>query len=135
MTDPESANVATVRSYLAALEHGAVGHALARFFTDDAEQVELPNRLNPAGGRSDLKTLLSRAEQGQRLLRAQRYEIRSEVAQGSRVAVEAVWTGTLAVALGSLSPGAVLRAHFAMFFDIQNGRIRAQRNYDCFEPW
>jgi len=135
MTEPESANVATVRSYLAALEKGAVGEALARFFTDDAQQVEFPNRLNANGGRSDLQTLLSRAEQGQRLLRAQHYEIRSEVAQGSTVAVEAVWTGTLAAPLGSLSPGADLRAHFAMFFDVQDGRIRAQRNYDCFDPW
>jgi ketosteroid isomerase-like protein len=135
MTDTESANLAVVRSYLTALESGALGEALARFFTDDAQQVEFPNRLNPSGGRSDLQTLLSRAEQGQRLLRAQHYEIRSEIAQRSTVAVEAVWTGTLSVALGSLSPGASLRAHFAMFFELESGRIRAQRNYDCFESW
>jgi ketosteroid isomerase-like protein len=135
MTNTESANLAAVRSYLTALENGAVGETLARFFMEDAQQIEFPNRLNPNGGRSDLPTLLSRAEQGQRLLRAQHYEIRSEVAQGAAVAVEAVWTGTLAVALGSLSPGSTLRAHFAMFFDLSNGRIRAQRNYDCFEPW
>jgi hypothetical protein len=68
-------------------------------------------------------------------LHAQHYEIRSEIAQRSTVAVEAVWTGTLSVALGSLSPGASLRAHFAMFFELESGRIRAQRNYDCFESW
>jgi limonene-1,2-epoxide hydrolase len=135
MTDTESANLAVVRSYLAALESGVIGEALARFFTDDAVQVEFPNQLNPGGGQSDLQTLLRRAEQGQRILRTQRYEIRSELAQDSTVAVEAVWTGTLGVALGSLSPGASMRAYLAMFFEFKDERIRAQRNYDCFEPW
>jgi ketosteroid isomerase-like protein len=134
-TPIEVANLALLRSYLAALEAGAVGDALARFFTADAEQVELPNRLNPGGGRSDLATMLARAEQGRKLLTVQRYVIHRMVAHGSEVAVEAEWTGVLAVALGSLSPGAEMRAHFAMFFDIENGRIRTQRNYDCFEPW
>jgi len=134
-TPIEAANLALLRSYLAALEAGAVGDDLARFFTADAEQVELPNRLNPSGGRSDLATMLARAEQGRKLLTVQRYVIHRAVAQGSMVAVEAEWTGVLAVALGSLSPGAEMRAHFAMFFDIADGRIRAQRNYDCFEPW
>jgi ketosteroid isomerase-like protein len=134
MTEFEAANLATVRSYLAALEAGAVGDYLARFFASDAEQIEFPNRLNPNGAKSDLSTMLKRAEQGKRLLSAQRYEIRSELAQDSRVAIEAVWTGTLAVGLGSLSAGASLRAHFAIFFELENGRIRLQRNYDCFEP-
>lgn len=135
LTPVEVANLTLLRSYLAALEAGAVGDALARFFTADAEQVELPNRLNPNGGRSDLATMLARAEQGRKLLTVQRYVIHRAVAHGSTVAVEAEWTGVLAVALGSLPPGAEMRAHFAMFFDIEDGRIRAQRNYDCFEPW
>ena len=54
----DSPNATIVRSYLAALEAGATGKDLARFFTPDAEQVELPNKLNPTGGRSDLPTLL-----------------------------------------------------------------------------
>lgn len=131
----EAANLALLRSYLAALEAGAVGDDLARFFTADAEQVELPNRLNPNGGRSDLATMLSRAEQGRKLLAAQRYIVHRAEASGSMVAMEAEWTGVLAVDLGSLPPGAEMRAHLAMFFDIEDGRIRAQRNYDCFEPW
>ncbi|MBF5044944.1 nuclear transport factor 2 family protein [Aggregicoccus sp. 17bor-14] len=133
--DGDDRNLAVIRSYLQDLAAGAVGDRLAAYFTPDAVQVELPNRLNPQGGRSDLATLLTRAEQGQRVLRGQRYEIRSAVVQGDRVAVEALWTGTLAIALGSLAPGAEMRAHFAMFFELQDGRIRSQRNYDCFEPW
>lgn len=135
MTSLESANLATVRSYLTALESGAVGEELARFFTADAVQIELPNKLNPAGGQSDLPVLLQRAEQGQKLLLEQSYNVRSELAQDARVAVEAIWTGVLAVPFGSLSAGASMKAHFAMFFDLRDGRIAVQRNYDCFEPW
>ena len=135
MSNVEATNLATIRAYLEALQDGAVGEALAKFFTPDARQVELPNRLNPGGGVSDLPTILRRAEQGQKLLRSQHYEILSELAKDHRAAVEAKWTGTLAVALGSLEAGASMTAHFAMFFEFMNGRIRSQRNYDCFEPW
>ena len=79
--------------------------------------------------------MLKRAEQGQKLLRQQRYEIRSEVAQESRVAVEAVWNAVLAVPFGTLPAGGSMKAHFAMFFELTEGRISVQRNYDCFEPW
>jgi ketosteroid isomerase-like protein len=135
MSTTEAANLATIRAYLEALQDGAVGDALSRFFTSDAEQVELPNRLNPTGGVSDLPTLLRRAEQGKRLLRSQHYEVRSEIAHFDRAAIEAAWTGVLAVPLGSLPAGAAMKAHFAMFFELRDGRIRSQRNYDCFEPW
>ena len=135
MTTDESANLATVRAYLKALESGATGEALSRFFTSDALQVELPNLLNPNGGQSDLPALLKRADQGQKLLRHQSYEIRSQMAQDSSVAVEANWSAVLAVPVGSLPEGATMRAHFAMFFEFSGGRISRQRNYDCFEPW
>ena len=134
MTEVEEANLAVVRSYLAAIESGATGDMLARFFTPDAIQVEYPNRLNPRGGESDLATILRRAEQGKRVLNSQHFEVRSETAQESKVAIEAAWSGELAVALGSLSVGATMRANFAMFFEFRDGRIRLQRNYDCFEP-
>jgi ketosteroid isomerase-like protein len=131
----DSPNATLVRSYLAALAAGAVGESLARFFTSDAEQVELPNKLNPVGGRSDLPTLLRRAEQGQHLLQRQSYEVRSIVEQADRLAVEASWSAVLAIPLGSLAAGTVMSAHFAMFFVLRDGRICSQRNYDCFEPW
>lgn len=135
MTAIEQTNLAHVRRYLAALERGEAGDALARFFTDDAIQVEFPNRLNPNGQQSDLATILARSLQGKHVLTSQRYEIVSEVAQGSRVAVEARWSGTLAIMLGSLAPGSELKASFAMFFELRDGRIARQHNYDCFEAW
>jgi len=78
---------------------------------------------------------LARAEQGRGLLARQRYEIVSELADNDRVAVEATWSATLAVPLGTLAAGDSMRAHFAMFFELVDGKIRNQRNYDCFEPW
>ncbi len=135
MKSAEQDNVALIREYLRALEAMATGDALARFFAADVRQVELPNRLNPNGGSSDLATLLSRAQSVPSLLRSQTYTIVSELAAGSRVAVEATWRGVLATAFGSVPAGTEMKAHFAMFFEIEEGRIRTQRNYDCFEPW
>jgi ketosteroid isomerase-like protein len=131
----EAANLALVREYLAALEVGEAGASLGRFFTPDATQVEFPNRLNPGGGRSDLATMLERSVQGKQLLQSQEYRVRSAIARGDRVAVEADWTGTLAIPLAGLPAGGTMRAHFAMFFECVYGRIHRQHNYDCFEPW
>jgi len=131
----EDTNLTTVRTYLRDLQNGATGDALAKFFTADAVQIELPNKLNPHGGRSDLTTILDRAAVGQRLLQRQSYEILSEVAHGQRVAIEAKWSAVLAVPLDSLPIGSTLTAHFAIFFELRDGLICSQRNYDCFEPW
>ncbi len=95
----------------------------------------MPNQLNSRGQESDLEHVLQRSLQGLRILQRQQYEIVSEVAREDRVAVEARWTGTLAVALGKLEPGAEMTASFAMFFLFREGKIAIQRNYDCFDPW
>lgn len=135
MTSHEQANLVLIREYLKALEAAATGDALARFFSPDAIQVELPNRLNPHGGRSDLSTLLGRAELVPKLLRSQRYKIVSELAAGANAAVEASWSAVLETGFGNVPAGTEMKAHFAMFFEIESGRIKSQRNYDCFEPW
>ena len=135
MTPTESDNLATVRAYLAALETGADAETLARFFRADAVQIEHPNRLKPAGGRSDLATLLKRAAQMPTLVREQHYRIHSALAQGSRVAVEAEWNAVLATPIGALAAGARMHAFFAMFLELDGGRIVSQVNYDCFEPF
>lgn len=124
-----------VRQYLSALERGDTGEALRGFFTPDAEQTEWPNRLNPRGQVSDVSGLLARSVQGAKVLRSQNYNILTAISFEDRVAVEATWTGTLAIPLGTLAPGETMTAHFAMFFELRDGRIFRQRNYDCFEPW
>ncbi|MFZ5909690.1 MAG: nuclear transport factor 2 family protein [Chloroflexota bacterium] len=135
MSNQEKQNRQLIRSYLNALASGVIGDELAQFFTPDAVQIEFPNRLNANGGRSDLAAILLRAEQGQKILSQQTYEIQSETAEDSRAAVEAIWTGTLAVPVGTLMPGSTMRAHFAIHFEMRDGRIAVQRNYDCFDPW
>jgi len=135
MSDQKEQNRQLIRSYLNALESGVIGDELAQFFTPDAVQIEFPNRLNANGGRSDLATILLRAEQGQKILSQQTYEIQSETVEDACIAVEAIWTGTLAIPLGTLAPGSTLKAHFAIHFEIREGRIAVQRNYDCFDPW
>lgn len=128
-------NLKVIRAYLRDLAAGVTGDDLAAYFTDDAMQIEFPNGLNPNGGESNLATLLTRAEQGRHMLKQQSYEITSELVQDDRVAIEAIWTGTLAMTIGSLGADTKMTAHFAMFFAMDGGKIRVQRNYDCFLPW
>ena len=123
------------KTYLAALEAGATGDALVAFFTDDVVQEEFPNRLVPAGARRDLAALLDGAVRGQKVMRAQRFELLTAVENGDTVALEVQWTGTVAVALGSLPAGGQMRARFAVFLEFRGDKIARQRNYDCFDPW
>jgi ketosteroid isomerase-like protein len=123
------------RDFLVALEAGAQGDALARFFTEDVIQEEFPNRLVPGGARRGLAALLEGAARGQQVMLKQRYELLNAVEQGDTVALEVQWTGTLALAFGSLPAGGEMRARFAVFLEFRGDRIARQRNYDCFEPW
>lgn len=132
---PDSPTLAAARRYLAALESGAVGDDLAAFFTPDVEQIEFPNRLMPAGARRDLVALLGGAVRGQQVMRGQTFAIRHAVAAGDDVALEVVWTGTLAVPIGTPAAGDEMRAHFGVFLTFRDGKIGSQRNYDCFDAF
>lgn len=123
------------RRYLAALEGGATGDALAAFYHPEVVQEEFPNRLVPTGARRNLTEILEAAVRGQKVMSSQRYDIKSVVADGPRVAVEFVWSGTLAISVGTLNAGDVLRGRFASFLEFHDGKIVAQRSYDCFDPW
>jgi ketosteroid isomerase-like protein len=135
MTETEQANLRTALAYLAAVEGGATGETLARWFTPDVVQEEFPNRLMPNGARRGLQEMLDGAVRGQKVMAAQRYEVLSSLVSGDRIALEVQWTGTLAIPLGSLAAGDDMRARFGVFLDFRDGRIAAQRNYDCFDPF
>jgi ketosteroid isomerase-like protein len=135
MTETEQANLRTALAYLAAVEGGATGETLARWFTPDVVQEEFPNRLMPIGARRGLQEMLDGAVRGQKVMSAQRYEVLSSLVSGDRIALEVQWTGTLAIPLGSLAAGDDMRARFGVFLDFRDGRIAAQRNYDCFDPF
>jgi ketosteroid isomerase-like protein len=106
-----------------------------KFFADDVVQIEFPNRLLPNGATRDLAALRDGAERGRKVMTAQRFEVVNAIASGEQVAVEAIWTGTLAVPLGSIPAGGQMRARFAIFLTYRDGKIVRQHNYDCFDPW
>ncbi|MCC3776504.1 nuclear transport factor 2 family protein [Streptomyces sp. UNOB3_S3] len=126
-------NVETALRYHEAVARFATGEELARFFHEDAVHHELPNALFPEGVVRDLPAILAAAERGRDLLSEQRFEVTGTVAAGDRVALEAVWSGTLAVPLGELPAGHVMRACIATFLEFRDGKIVSQRNYDCYE--
>lgn len=128
-------NVAAVRRFLEALELGANAEALAAFFTSDAVAVEYPNYLTPATAVRDIAAMRSAFERGRDVCPRQHYEVHSAVAVGNLVAIEATWSATVAVPLGALPAGGTMRAHFAAFYEMRDGRIARVRNYDCFDAF
>ena len=131
----EDRNRETARRYLAAIEEGVPFDTLATFFAPDVIQDEFPNRLMPTGARRDLAELREASARGRKVVTRQRYDVQAVVAEGDRVALEVIWTGTLAVPFGSIPAGGDMRAHFGVFLDFRDGLISGQRNYDCFDPW
>jgi len=85
-TSVEENNLAVACDCLAALEASVSGESLRRFYADNARQIELPNRLNPAGQESDLADILKRSEQGLKVLVKQRYEVTAAIGNGDCVA-------------------------------------------------
>ncbi|HYG64025.1 MAG TPA: nuclear transport factor 2 family protein [Thermoanaerobaculia bacterium] len=135
MTDHEQANVATARRYLESIERHAPAEEMASFFAPDYVQYEFPNRLMPNGARRNLQDILDAGARGRKVMTSQRYEVINTVAQGDNIVLEVQWTGTLAVPYESIPVGGEMRARFAVFLEFRDGRIVAQRNYDCFDPW
>ncbi|MFH8347758.1 nuclear transport factor 2 family protein [Streptomyces sp. NPDC018045] len=130
---PLHPDIETAMRYHEAVARGAVGEELARFFADEVVQQEFPNALFPEGVRRDLAEVLRSAERGRGSLSHQRFEVHNAVAAGDQVALEVTWSGTLATPMGGLPTGHVLRAHIAVFLTFRDGKICAQRNYDCYE--
>ncbi len=135
MATAEESNLNLVRRYLEALEGGMPVAAVGDFFTPDVVQEEFPNRLLPQGARRGIAELKAAAERGGKVMSAQRFTLLHAVASEDHVAVEVQWAGILAVPYGSLPIGGEMRARFAIFLDIRDGKIAAQRNYDCFDAW
>jgi ketosteroid isomerase-like protein len=135
ITKHEEQNLETVRAYFAAIERGVAADTLDTFYAPDVMQEEFPNRLMPNGARRDLQGIREAAARGRALMRSQQFEVLNVVANGATVVVEALWTGTVGTTAGHFAEGTIIRARFAMFFELRDGKITAQRNYDCFDPW
>jgi len=127
-------HLATIRRYLKAIEEGTFAD-IEPLFTPDVIMEQLPNRIYPNGLRGNRAQMGEGFAKGRKLLSSQSYEIKNSIANADSVAIEVLWTGTLAVPLGTLAADSKMRCHSGMFFAFRDGRIAHQRNYDCFEPW
>lgn len=78
--------------------------------------------------------MLEAARRGAQVVRDQRYEIRNLFAKEENVLAELDWSATPAVDTPKYPAGHTLRAHVAMVFRLEGGRIRHITNYDCYEP-
>lgn len=131
MQSPE----AFVRAFLTAIERDQVIGDEARWYTEDVVQVEWPNKLLPNGATRGLTALREAGERGRAIVERQWYEVTNLVATGDKVAAEAIFRATFKMDVAGLAKGDVMTAHFAMFFDMRDGRIARHTTYDCFVPW
>jgi ketosteroid isomerase-like protein len=130
-----SSNVARVYEYLKAIEARGSYESVAKFYAADVTFREFPNRTVPNGRVSGAGDLRTAYEKGLTLMKSQRYQVQRILESGDEVAVELAWTGVLAIPVMSLPAGSEMKAYVAMFLTFRDGRIREQRNYDCYPPF
>ena len=107
---------------------------LRAHFYPDAEQVEYPSLMRPAGHTRGLDGILAGAELAAGMVTDQRIEVRSVVDDGERLAAQVTWSATAAVDLGTVPAGTRLVAHVAAFYEFRDGLVLRQSSYDCYEP-
>jgi ketosteroid isomerase-like protein len=127
--------VRIIRDYMSAIERAAPFEEVAAYLHPDVVFEEYPNRVTPNGAVRTLAEARIGAERGKQLLSRQTYEVLNSLVDGNQVAMEVQWTAELAIPLGTLKAGDTMRARFGVFFELRDGRIWRQRNYDCFDPW
>lgn len=130
----DNGNLKRTEAYLRAIETGS-GAQLDELAHPTATFQQLPNVIYPRGMTVTLAEAKANFERGRQLLSSQHYRIVSSMSVGERVAVEIEWTGILAVPMKTLAAGDPMVAYCAMFIDWREGRIVAQRNYDCYMPF
>ncbi len=133
----EHPSLQLVLDYLRAIEQNAEEAELSSFFAPDVKQHEFPNRLVERGAARGLEQILAGSRKGRLVVQNQRYLVNNALvdADGARVAIELTWKAELKVPLGSLPIGSTMTANCGVFFRLEAGRIAAQHNYDCFEPF
>jgi hypothetical protein len=108
---------------------------LAVLVHPEVEVVIHPNVTAPTGTRSNLAEMQVGLKAGQSLMSWQRYEIHGhDRPSPDHVISRTTWTGEVAVDLGPWPAGTRLRAEIAMFFELRNGLIYRQENFDCYWP-
>ena len=123
-----------VRSLYDAVCSFAPREVLQAHFHPDAEQVEYPSLMRPAGHTRRLDGILAGAELAAGMVTDQRIDVHTVVDDGERLAAQLTWTATAAVDLGTLPAGTPLVAHVAAFYEFRDGLVLRQSSYDCYEP-
>lgn len=125
-----------LKAFLGLLENFSLDESRYRqLLAPDVKFVVFPNLLAKVTHTRDFAESMKGIAQGRALLRSQSYHISSHFESGARLAVELVWTGTMAVDAGPLKKGQTLSAHVCMIAEFAGGKIVAQRNYDCYEAF
>ncbi|MGW1073140.1 nuclear transport factor 2 family protein [Streptomyces sp. NPDC002537] len=133
-TRQQHPNIDTAMRYHQAVARWASSEELAEFLHEDVKHREFPNALFPDGVVRDRDAMLAASERGRATLAHQQFEVLNAVAVGDQVAMEVFWTGTFTAAFAAAPWGeSVLYAHIATFLEFRDGKIVAQRNYDCYE--
>lgn len=115
-----------ITSYLQAIESHDLD-AVASHLHPDVLVTEHPNKISPAGKSYDRAQLRAAGERGKALLASERYAVRSMIVEGDRAAVQIEWTATLA-------DGRAMTAHICSVFELRDGLVYRQEQYDCFAP-
>lgn len=120
-------------NFLKAIENNVPADKLREFYDDEIEQIEFPNQITKQLTKRGIAELMEANERGRQVLTKQTFEVTKSHVIGNTVILEAIWTGILAIPVGSVPAGGEMTAYFAQFFEFRNGKIMRQRNYDCFE--
>jgi ketosteroid isomerase-like protein len=123
------------KAFVAAVAAAEPRATIEAFYADDIVQEEFPNLLQPNGAVRDFINIRAAYDKSRHAIAAQSCDVVNAVGSGNCVALETIWTATLAVGLGNLAAGDTMRARFAQFFEFRDGLIFRIRNYDCFDPW
>jgi hypothetical protein len=66
--------------------------------------------------------MLERSEKGKKILIRQEYNIQKEYVTANTVILEVNWVGVFSIPIGKVQPGQPLKANFALFMEIENGK-------------
>jgi ketosteroid isomerase-like protein len=119
------------RGYLTALSEGHGPEAIAGFFSEDAIQELLPSPLNPRGVRRGRTSIARAREKSLAVFPTETNDLRGASGEGSRVALEVLWSGVAAADRAAFGRGQQVESRSAVFLEFRDGLIVRQRNYDC----
>ncbi len=123
-----------ITGFFRAIEAADLDGVIACYHAD-VQHTEWPNTLRKDGARSGLDEIKAAFERGRTSVRSQSYHINHLICDGEVVVAEVLWRGVLNVGFGKLAPGDTMTAHVCAVFEMRDGQIWRQRNYDCFEPF